>query len=151
MDAIVKEPLHDLDRSRRFVDLLHQFDSSKQFELIEVVEMGLKPGVGTVFLGFDVIEGYGNSLLQYGLKSFASNRVIAESIKHLADLINYTFAPLLNAQGLFQEHELASYCRRSKVALQNLHPCFYEGGDLSRFRVVGVYLVENGPINAGTT
>jgi hypothetical protein len=141
MDEDLKGYLHNLEKSRRFIELLHQFDPKQKYELIEVVDGIDKPNVGNVFLGFDVVAE-GNSLIQWGLKSFVSSLDVPEPIRDLAGLIDFTFAPHLNAQGLFQEFEVASYCLQSMVAIQSLHANFYEGCDLGRFRVVDVYLVE---------
>ncbi len=132
--------VHDVDKARRYIKLWQEAEPKQEYELIEVVDGTNLPSVGSIFLG------YGSSLIQWGLVSYASGITVSKPIRHLLDLVNYTFAPHLNAQGLFQVFEVASYCLKSMVALQSLHPNLYEGGDLSRFRVVGVFLVASEPL-----
>jgi hypothetical protein len=94
-----------------------------------------------MLLGFDLVEGNCNSLLQWGIKVFAGASEIPTPIRVLLELISEHFGPELNSRGLFQTSEAASFCLRSMAALQSVHPNLYEGGDLGRFKVVSIYLV----------
>jgi hypothetical protein len=132
--------VQDLLKARRFIELLHKCDPKREYELLELVNETDKPEIDAIFLGFDLVYGNCDSLIQSGFKNFAADLDIPRPVQDLADLINFTFAPQLNGQGLFQIYEVASLCLKSMAALQAIHPYFY-GGDDPRYRIIGIHLL----------
>jgi hypothetical protein len=138
--------VHDLTKAMRYVELLnthlsHFSPPYTHFEVVEVTDGNTRPESNGNFIGFDLSAGYNNSLLSSGLKQFSGVNQLAEPIRELCDLMSRHYAPQLNAQGLFQTFEVASLCLRSMIALQDLSPSLFEGGDLREFRPVGLYTV----------
>lgn len=96
---------------------------------------------GGTFLGFDLSSGYNYSLLVAGLRQSLGAQHLPEPIRELWDLTSRLYAPQLNGAGLFQTFELATLCLRSMIALQDLSPNLFEGGDLRAFQPVRLHLV----------
>ena len=131
--------VHNLEKARRYAELLKLHIKGQSFEVIEVVDESNTPSCGGEFLGFDLSLHYNSSLLTWGFKSLPGLNGIPEPIHILCELLNRFYAPQLNGAGLFNAHEAAASCLRSMIALQTLSPNLFEGGDLGRFKVIGVY------------
>jgi hypothetical protein len=134
--------VQDLSKVLRFAALWNaQLPEKDRFEVVEVTDGDALPEGGGEFIGFDLSSGYNNSLLPSGLKIGPSFIKLAEPVRELYSQISYGYAPQLNGQGLFDLSETASMCLRSMVALQDMSPNFFEGGDLSDFQPVALYAV----------
>ena len=131
--------VHDLPKAIRIAELCNAQAPQHQFEVLEVLDGNDAPRGDQALIGFDLSEGYCNSLLQCGLKQFTGALKLPSAIREFSELLSRHYAPQLNVSGLFQTLEVASSCLQSMIALQSLSPSIYEGGDLSRFKVVGVY------------
>jgi hypothetical protein len=70
--------------------------------------------------------------------------VCHDEILESYELISRDFAPQLNHHGLFETFETANLCLRAMTALQKLSPNFFEGGDLSEFRPIGLFAIGAG-------
>jgi hypothetical protein len=101
------------------------------------------------FLGFDLSAAYNSSLLVWGLKSFPGLKTLPEAIQQLCELLNQIYAPQLNINGLFQDYEASVSCLRQMIALQTRSANLFEGGDLNRFVVVGLYSLAKTQKGAG--
>jgi hypothetical protein len=132
--------VHDLDKARRFAALCSRCFTTKQFEVIEVTDGHSSPCLAGDFLGFDLSQGYNNSLLCWGLETKAP-AMNDEPVQVLWKVIARLFSPKLNANGLFSDIDEAVTCRRSMIAIQALKENFFEGDDLAKFKTVGVYRV----------
>jgi hypothetical protein len=136
--------VRDVSKAARFAELWNTRLSEKdRFEVVEVTDGSTHPQGDGVFVGFDLSSGYNNSLLAYGLKQFMGGYELKDPLRELLDLSNRHYAPQLNGQGLFQTLEVASLCLRSMIALQDLSPNLFEGGDLRAFRPVGLHRIGN--------
>ena len=134
--------VHDLPKALRFAELWNTHLKEKdRFEVVEVTDGNDQPQTEGVFIGFDLSSGYNNSLLVCGLKYLPGAHQLTESVRERLDLLNRQYAPQINVQGLFQTSEVASLCLRSMIALQDLSPDLFEGGDLRDFEPVGLHLV----------
>jgi len=135
--------VQDISKALRFAELWNaRLEERDRFEIIEVTD-GDSPGWSAGrFIGFDLSSGYNNSLLSAGLKQFAEANQLKEPIRELWDLVSRHYAPQLNSQGLFQTFEVASLCLRSMIALQDLSPNLFAGGDLRDFEAVGLYVLD---------
>jgi hypothetical protein len=137
--------VHDLRKALRFAELWNaRLREKDRSEVVEATDGGAHPQNSGAFIGFDLSAGYNNSLLAWGLKQFAGLNQLTEPIRELCDLMSRHYAPQLNGQGLFQTLEVASLCLRSMIALQDLSPSLFEGGDLRDFRTVGLYIIGPG-------
>jgi hypothetical protein len=134
--------VHDLEKAKRYAELLNLLVKEQSFEVIEVVDGSATPGCGGQFLGFDLSLHYNRSLLQWGFKSLPGLHTLPGPIHELCELLNRYYGPQLNGSGLFETYDVATSCLRSMIALQTLSANLFEGGDLERFRVIGVYHVE---------
>jgi hypothetical protein len=138
--------VHDLSKALRFAELWNaRLPEADRFEVVEAT-LGNNPPltIGT-FMGFDLSSGYNNSLLSTGLELSTALNKLPEPIRNLCALVSVHYAPLLNRQGLFETFEVASSCLRSMVALQDLSPNLFEGGDLREFRPVALYTLTGLP------
>jgi hypothetical protein len=134
--------VRNLPKALRFAELWNaRLPESGHFEVVEVMEENAPAQGNGDFIGFDLSSGYNNSLLSTGLKPFAAVNQLRAPIRELVDLLCRHYAPQLNGQGLFQTFEVASLCLRTMIALQDLSPNLFEGGDLRDFRPIGLYLV----------
>jgi len=134
--------LQDLARACRYTKLLNEHFPGRHFEVIRVNEEEAISDDNAKFVGFDIsLGGGGDSLIFLSLLFGPSASVPEEPVAVLSDLIRRYFYPKLNAFGLFRTFEEASHCRRAMIALQSFRPNLYEGGDLDRFKVTGVYLI----------
>lgn len=133
----------DLLKALRYAQLLNDLASSNpsHFEVVEVADGDSAPICDGTFLGFDLSSGYNNSLLAWGFRQFPGGATLPEPIHELNNLINRHYAPQLNAAGLFDTYDVANSCLRSMIALQDLFPNLFEGGDLRDFRTVGLYRI----------
>ena len=132
--------VHNLTKAKRYCELCNIYFPYRHFELIEVTDGDVSATSGDTFRGFDISNGYNNSLLWWEFSEpaeIANN--VSEEIAVLVRVVHSFFAPRLNQYGLFQSFEDASLCRRAMIALQYFSPGLYEGGDLSEFEVVGLY------------
>jgi len=134
--------VRNLSRALKFAKLWNaRLPENSRFEVVEVTDENAHAQSHGDLIGFDLSSGYNNSFLFSGLKQFAGVNQVRAPIRELLDLLSRHYAPQLNGQGLFQTFELASLCLRSMIALQDLSPNLFEGGDLSDFRPVGLYSV----------
>jgi hypothetical protein len=133
--------VHDKAKACRLRDFCNSHGSGGTFELVEATEGEKQPLVGEKFLGFDLSQGFNNSLLWSGL-----NRQVPgdpeSPVRVLANTIFRLFSKELNANGLLSSIETAMQCRTSLIALQALEPNLLEGDELEKFVVVGVFLVQ---------
>jgi hypothetical protein len=137
--------VRDLSKALRFAELWNaRLTEKDRFEVVEVTDGNTHPETNGKFIGFDLSAGYNYSLLSWGLKQFLGVNQLPEPIRELCDLMSRHYAPQLNAQGLLQTFEVASLCLRSMIALQDLSPNLFEGGDLRDFQPVGLYTVYRG-------
>lgn len=136
--------VHDWEKAIRYAELLRQHVNGQFFEVIEVVDNSATPNCGGQFLGFDLSLHYNSSLLTSGLQSSPGLILLSEPIRVICELFFRFYGPKLNESGLFDAHESATSCLRSMMALQTLSPNLFEGEDLKRFAVIGIYRVESG-------
>jgi hypothetical protein len=135
--------VHNLPNAIRFAHLCNSHMASNgHFEVIEAVGPADRKESDGRFIGVDLSEGFGNSLLQWGLKTFTGIHTLPPPIQEIANLLSRFYSPRLNSMGLFDVSEMASACLRSITAVQTLSPNIYEGGSLTRFRPVSIYLCE---------
>jgi hypothetical protein len=132
--------VHDLVKAVALAEASNSYAQQKEFEVIEVTAGRDQPETSGEFLGFDLSQGFSNSLLWRGLKS-PNLRGYDHRVGVLCNLLCEFFSPRLNQNGLFSEFETASFCLQAMTALQSFHDSLFEGGSLEEFRVVGVYLV----------
>lgn len=134
----------DAAKALRFAELWNaRLPKSEQFEVVEVIEGNMNPSSGGTLLGFDISSGLaGYSLLAGWLSEVPKVEDLPDAIWELSNLLSRYYTPQLNEHGLFPTRELAAMCLRSMAALQSLSPNLYESGDLRKFGVVGVYLLE---------
>lgn len=131
----------DLTKAVRFAELWNtQLGGKESFEVLEATDDNSNPERGVTLVGFDLSAGYNSSLLWCGLKSGTGLASLSPPVRDRWESLRQTYIPELNQNGLFQTLEAASDCRRSMIALQDLSPNFFEGGDLRRFLVTGLYL-----------
>jgi hypothetical protein len=133
--------VHDLEKARRYSELLKLHVKDQSFELIEVVDDRATPSCGGQFLGFDLSSHYNSSLLTWGFESLPGLHGLPGPIHDLCELLNRSYGPQLNASGLFDAYDIATSCLRSMIALQMLSANLFEGGGLAEFAVIGVYRV----------
>ena len=134
--------VHDQKKSKRYVEILNAHSKDRLFDLVEVTD-GITPSVcGGHFLGFDISFFYSSSLLVDGFESPPGLSALPAAIHNLCDLLNRHYRPQLNSSGLFQSHEAATSCLQSMIALQTLSPNLFEGDNLNRFGVNGIFLLE---------
>lgn len=135
--------VRDLAKAQRFAELWNaRLKQPERFEVVEVSDAEAEPLYhGGTFMGFDLSAGYNNSLLPGGLRPSMQAQKLPEPIRELCDLMSRHYAPQLNAIGLFQTLEIATLCLRSTIALQDLSPNLFEGGDLREFQPVRLHLV----------
>lgn len=134
--------VHDLEKATRYAELLNLHLADQRFEVIEVIDGNEASSTCGRFLGFDLSLCSNSSLLDWGFKSLPGLNALPEPIHELCELLNRCYAPQLNGCGLFQTYEAATSCLRSMVALQTLSANLFEGGDLNRFCVVGLYSLD---------
>jgi hypothetical protein len=133
--------VRDLGKAVRYAQLCNEHLPGRFFEIVEVTEADALPEVGGRFLGFDLSWDGVSSILHGGHQSFAMNREPKSHADVLWKVMQLYFRPRLNEFDLFQRREDASLCLETVVALQSYEPAFFEGGDLSGFRVMAIYLV----------
>jgi len=134
--------VHNSAKAFRFAQLWNsRIAGNSRFEVIEATDSN-RPESGGQFIGVDLSAGYNNSLLSCGLKLCSEVSHLAASIGELCGLVSRHFSPELNESGLFQNFEIASFCLRSMIALQDLSPNLFEGGDLREFQCVSLYALE---------
>jgi hypothetical protein len=135
--------VRNVTKALRFAELWNAQlkDRKGRFEVVEVTDENRHCESNGTFIGYDLSAGYNNSLLSWGLKPFAGGSRVAESIEELFGVVSRHYAPQLNGQGLFQTLEVASLCLRAMVALQDLSPNLFEGGNLREFRPVGLFRI----------
>ncbi len=135
--------VRDVSRALRFAELWNErLGETDRFEVVEVTDGNTRPQSNEKFIGFDLSAGYNSSLLSSGLKQFPGVNELMEPVRELWDLGTRHYAPQLNGQGLFQTLEVASLCLRTMIALQDISPNLFEGGNLREFRPVGLYVVD---------
>lgn len=132
--------VHDLDKAIRFVELLNIHGGGRCFEVIQAIRDTGLPWPGGTFIGFDLSLRYSTSLLP-SLWMDVTERTPLSPVLVLADVVHRYYAPFLNQAGLFDSDEVASSCLRAMEALQQLHPCLYEGEDLANFSVTSIYAI----------
>lgn len=131
--------VRDVPKALRLAELWNaRLPKEGRFEVVEVTDANTPPESSGLFLGFDLSAGYNNSLLEWGLKTFAAVSRLPMPIREFSGLVSRHYAPQLNAQGLFQTAELATLCLRSLWALQDLSPNMFEGTDLREFKVIAL-------------
>ena len=134
--------VRDLPKAQRFAELWNaRLKESERFEVVEATDADIGPSHGGKFMGFDLSAGYNNSLLAEGLRQSLCAKHLPEPIRELWDLIIRHYAPQLNAAGLFQTLEMATLCLRSMIALQDMSPNLFEGGDLRGFQPVLLHAI----------
>jgi hypothetical protein len=134
--------VRDASKALRFAELWNErLPQKDRFEVVEVTDGSACPRSTGKFIGFDLSSGCNNSLLVSGLRQSLGVSQLPEPILEMWDLVARHYAPQLNGQGLFQTSEVASLCLRSMVALQDLCPNLFEGGNLRDFRCVGLYII----------
>lgn len=132
--------VHDPRMALTYAELCNKHFPSKHFEVIEVVLGKGGSSAGGKFLGFDLSQGYNNSLIFGGLKTkYPPNT--HDPVDVLWRVVSSFFAPQLNKYGLFSDFDTASFCLDSMIALQSLKDNMFEGDDLAKFKVVGIYLL----------
>ena len=143
--------VEDAKKALRFAELWNtQLTGQGRFEVVEVTDGDSGSESGGTFMGFDLSAGYNNSLLRCGLKSGARPAGISQSVWDDWELIRRSYIPQLNSAGLFGTVVTASDCLQSMIALQDTSANFFEGGDLRRFQVTGLYLVSGNTGMDGT-
>jgi hypothetical protein len=134
--------VRDVSKALRLTELWNaRLPEKDRFEVVEATDGNTRGQSTGKFIGFDLSAGYNSSLLSSGLKQFLGVSQLAEPIRELWDLASRHYAPQLNGQGLFQTLEVASLCVRSMIALQDLSPNLFEGGNLRDFQPVGLHTV----------
>jgi hypothetical protein len=132
----------DLQKALRFADLWNLLVSElARFEVIEVTDGDMPPESKGVFMGYDLSARYNNSLLWWQLQPGEGIRSLPPAVRDGCDLLYRQYAPQLNGQGLFQTSDVASGCLKAMIALQDICPNLFEGGDIRVFQVVGLYRV----------
>jgi hypothetical protein len=133
--------VHDHQKAIRLRNACNAQLPPGSFELVEVVEGDAKPVFGGEFLGFDLSQGFNNSMLWSGL----TQRVPGEPelpVRVLANTVFRFFSRELNRNGLFATLETTAQCRKSLIALQAQEPNLLEGSPLEKFVAVGVFRLE---------
>ena len=132
--------VHDVTKALRLAKLCNEHFPPRNFEVVQVVHGESIPARYGSFLGFDLSHGYNNSLLYWGLKS---DQFLDEEdrVGVLWRVVSRFFAAKLNENGLFSDFDLAALCLRSLFALQSFKDNFFEGDDLAKYQVVGVWRV----------
>ena len=132
--------VHDEQKAGKLRDFCNSHGSGGAFELVEVAEGEMAPVLAGEFLGFDLSQGFNNSLLWSGLdRQIPGDPELP--VRVLANTVFRCFSKGLNGNGLFSSAETASQCRASLMALQALEPNLLEGDGLEKFVVVGVFSV----------
>ena len=139
----------DPGKALRFAALWNkQITRPGDFEVIEVTSGDAATETAGEFLGYDMSAGYNNSLLRSGLKSGARPGTVADCVWQEWKSINTSYAPQLNNAGLFPTFQRANECLEAMVKIQDASLGFFEGGDLRRFEITGIYLVSYFPDSA---
>lgn len=142
--------VRDCSKALRFAELWNaRAEQEGRFEVLEVEEGDAPPESGGHFIGFDLSSGYNSSLLAWGLDLTPGVSQLKEPIRELCGLLSRYYAPQLNGQGLFQSREVAVLCLRAMIALQDLSPNLFEGGNLREFRTVGLYAINTSETRIG--
>lgn len=139
-EGVTGGAVHDRAQAVNLIEL-YRTHKGEEFELVEVTSGEGRPAIGGVFLGFDIAENFGLSLLASGLQMAGAPCCdTCSTIMPLLRLFRDHFAPKLNTYGLLPDYETAAACLECMAAIQKLHPGFWE----SRFDfdVVGIYLVD---------
>jgi hypothetical protein len=132
----------DLDKALKFASLWNkQAARPGHFEVVEVTARNAAPESGGKFIGYDLSAGFNNSLLRAGLKSRISPGTVSDSVWRAWESAKTSFAHELNDAGLFQTYQRANDCLEAMAQIQDASPGFFEGCDLRRFEVTGLYLV----------
>lgn len=132
--------VRDLQKANRFCTLWNnRLGKEDRFEVVEVTDQGQGPELNGEFLGFDLSSAYNNSLLRSALRQFPGVSQGSALARELSELTK-NYAPQLNSQGLFQTPEVASLCLRSMTSLQDVYPNLFDGGTLTDFCPVGLYV-----------
>lgn len=138
--------VHSLENARQLVRAYGRLDPPQNFDLVEVVQRGETPCVGTQWIGIDLSSDFNYSLLSWGLRGeeyVPSEWQPPESYKRvlpLVRLVEYYFRPRLNHNGLFDSEEEAAFCLDCMTSLQNCCPNLWEHEDMA-FECVWLYLV----------
>jgi hypothetical protein len=133
--------VHDFAKARRFAELWNERLGSDRFEIVEVTEDNAAPvGVGEL-LGFDIAAGYHFSLAGVARMDLDQLKDVDKSQRTLLELLIAHFASTFNSKLLFETYEDAALCLRVMRVLNALWPNSFEEGDLSEFKVLGLYRV----------
>jgi hypothetical protein len=137
--------VQDIQKALRFAELLNLHSTGPEhFEVVECADMHTLSDSGGAFLGYDISAGFNNSLLSWQLHPSPDNTELPPAIRELYELLCRHYVPQLNRQGLFQTSDIAAACLRSMIALQDLSPNLFEGGNLRNFHVLGLYRILSG-------
>jgi len=134
--------VHDVSKAKKLANAANVNSGDEKFEVVEITDGNKASSIGGEFLGFDLSQGFCNSLLWEGLKVERAQED-KPSIQTLCQLLEEFFRPRLNQYGLFSDFQTASFCLKAKVALQSFHDSLFEGRDLNVFKVVSVYRISD--------
>ena len=95
-------------------------------------------------LGFDLSLNSNNSLLQWGFMNDALAGIdgVPSNVLNSWAKICFEFNTMLNNQGLFEKHEIASACLEELIEIHDLYPALIEGGDIREFQIVELHILE---------
>jgi hypothetical protein len=137
--------VHNFDKARAYAAKLNGLSLEAQFEVVQVDKNPRKSEQAGNFLGFDISAGFYASMIRnvllpdFSVHPKAEN-TFDEGMRALSKLHRSYFLPSLNECRLFDDFDIASFCLRTLVALNDCRPNWIEGSDLSEYQVVALYL-----------
>lgn len=143
--------VQDLPKAQRLAELWNaRLNEPEHFEVVEATNGDTAAFLDKALIGFDLSAGYNNSLLVGGLTQTLPID-LPEPIRDRWNLTKRQYAPQLNSSGLFETFETATLCLGSLIALQELSPNLFEGGNLRDFQPVRLRAITQKRINLETS
>jgi hypothetical protein len=141
--------VRDLAKAQRYAQLANEYFPGMNFGVIGITEDNEPAPERTQFLGYDI--GRLESLIILSALPLISEDDEEDPANVSHNIIKRQFRPKLNEFVLFRTCKDAADCRRAMIALQNLSPNSYEGGDIEsfkrKFEVTPVFLIEPPPLH----
>ena len=138
--------IHDLEKAKAMAAAYALACPDQHYEIVEATYDSPPETQSNQLLGYDLSAGYGFSLLSWGLDigrkpvdDLPSDDPL-RILQPLICLVREFFQPQLNESGLFDDQEMANFCLRCMMALQQVRPSLWEDEEVV-FELVGLWKV----------
>jgi hypothetical protein len=139
--------VHNLAKARALIAAYALGCPDQHFEIVEATYDDPPETQTSQLLGYDLLAGYGYSLLSWGLEigrkplDDLPGDDLLRVLQPPLSLVRESFQPRLNANGLFDDKETAEFCLACMMALQQIRPNLWENETVT-FDVVGLWQVQ---------